>query len=703
MNETIYRGLARLARLYGVQTWYRDLGGERRQARPEALMAALRVLGAKVEGPDDIRAALRARRRELWDRALEPVAVAWDGEGAALELRRPSATAPAAALCRLELEDGSIREWRHDPGEPIDEAEIGGKRYVAHRLEVAGPLPYGYHRLVVEAIEGEFEARIISAPRRAHVPYRGGAMEWGVFMPLYALRTEAGWGSGAFGDLERLGDWVHDLGGGIVSTLPLLAAFLDEPYDPSPYSPVSRLFWNEVFVDPARAPGLDGCAAARRRLGSDALSREVEALRGAEEAVDYKSVYAARRSVLEPLSHCFFEAGGANDEAYRSFLDANPLAPDYARFRATVERHRASWYMWPERQKSGTLETGDYDEAIYRYHLYAQHAATQQLGSVARRFRDEGARLYLDLPLGTRPDGFDVWRYREVFAQGVSTGAPPDPFFSKGQSWGFPPLDPHRARADGWRYFIACIRNHLRYAGMLRLDHVMGLHRLFWIPPEMDASDGLYVRYAAEELWAILCLESRRHKAMIVGEDLGTVPNAVRNAMGRHGAQRMSVLQFEISPGEQPAVQPPKRSRVASVNTHDMPTWAAFWRGLDIEDRKDLGLLDDDEAEQEHRERERQRDALLRTFRSQGLLEGESDDALAVLRAALVHLGRSPARVVLATLEDLWGETRPQNTPGTWQERPNWRRKATLTFEEFSTDPRVVEALQALDAAREGE
>lgn len=697
------RGLGKLARLYGIQTSYSDASGTRQRATPEALYATLRVLGAEIHGADDIRRALRSRRRELWERPIEPVVVCWEGRENTTLVRRPSSVGAAAVLCRLVLEDGDTREWRFDPGEPEETCEIGGRRYVAHRMTLPADIPLGYHALELHGVQVEASARLICAPRRAYMPYRSGERDWGVFAPLYAIRSEASWGSGSFTDLEHFGEWVRGLGGSVVGTLPLLATYLDEqPFDPSPYSPVSRLFWNESYLDPARAPGVQSCGAARKQLESDALAERVRELR-ASDAVDYKALQAARRTVLEPAARCFFENGGQEEPAFQRFLQTYPLAEEYARFRGTVEHEKSGWGAWPERQRRGELRKGDYEEDARQFHLYAQFAATQQLEAISKSYRAGGGILYLDLPLGTRPDGFDTWKFREIFADGVSTGAPPDPFFNQGQSWGFPPLDPHRSRADGWRYFIECIRNHLRYAGMLRLDHVMGLHRLYWIPPGASAKEGLYVRYPAEELYAILCLESKRHKAMLVGEDLGTVPNAVRRGMGRHGIQRMSVLQYEISPGEEPPIQPPERARVASINTHDMPTFAGFWRAHDVDERRALSLLDDEGATEELRNRDQLRDGLTRGLRAQRLLGGDEHDTAAVHRAALAHFGRSKARVVLVTLEDLWEETRPQNMPGTFEERPNWRRKAELGIEEFSVDPRVLEQLEALDRSRDGE
>ena len=292
--------------------------------------------------------------------------------------------------------------------------------------------------------------------------------------------------------------------------------------------------------------------------------------------------------------------------------------------------------------------------------------------------------LYLDFPLGVNPDGEVVKNYGEIFSSGVAVGAPPDGFFTKGQNWGFPPLHPEAIRATKYEYFRAAIAHHVRHAEILRIDHVMGLHRLFWIPEGMEPRDGVYVRYDDEELYAIVVLESNRHRCAIVGEDLGTVPEYVPEAMRRHGLRRMFVVQYEAKPERPPLPDPPPMS-VASVNTHDMPTFAAFWSGRDIDDRVEQGLLDDPAAERETRRRIR--DEITR-------LAGDGD----VLQNLLEWLASSDAEVVLVNLEDLWGETEPQNVPGV-PER-SWKQKFKLSLEEARRDERVRRILRKVAVGR---
>jgi len=408
---------------------------------------------------------------------------------------------------------------------------------------------------------------------------------------------------------------------------------------------------------------------------------------------------ALKHTVLGKLADSFFSNGLDRHVAFGRFLEKNPAVADYARFRATGERQRTPWPSWPQPARDGVLKPRDYDEEAYRYHLYGQWAADEQVRRLREKADQNGQQMYLDLPLGVHPHGYDVWRERGLFALDASTGAPPDAVFTRGQDWGFPPLHPERLREQRYRYFIAYLRHHLRHARLLRIDHVMGLHRLFWIPEGVDASEGVYVRYPAEELYAILSLESHRHSSSIVGENLGTVPAYVNQAMGRHGVSRMYVVQYEMSAGQRP-LHGISSDSVASLNTHDMPPFAAFWQDMDIDERLALGLVDKAGAYRERRGRQGLKRGLVSLLQKSGRLRVGCEDTHAVLKGCLALLGGSRARVVLVNLEDLWLETRPQNIPGTVQEYSNWRRKARYSLEEFRGRPEVVDVLRETDRLR---
>ncbi len=679
MNDGAKRTLAQLARLYGIAAAYRDSTGRLRQASSHALLAVLGALGAPVSSGADLPDALHRRRLELWRRRCDPVAVCRAGERSALELRLEAGRCTGQIICRLEAENDEPLQWICEPARlPVIKTEtIDGEEYTARRLTLPGSLPPGYHRLVLRFADGGCETKVISAPARVHTFPIGSGRLWGVFAPLYALHSGGSWAAGSVTDLEALNNWVGSLGGKITGTLPLLAAYLEEPFEPSPYSPVSRLFWNEFYLDAALIPELENCPPARELLNSRTFRAEIETLRRAS-LVDYRRGMAVKRKILELLARCCYAGQSVRlDELYR-WAAQNPAAGEYARFRAAVSRQGRTWKSWPKRMQNGDLQRGDYDPDTERYHLYVQWVAHRQFGELAARSRANGPGLYLDFPLGVHGGGYDVWRGQELFAVGMDCGAPPDRLNAGGQNWEFPPLRPDKLREQGYRYYIECLRHHMRHAGVLRLDHVAGLHRLFWIPAGWPANEGVYVHYPHEEFYAILALESRRHRTVLVGEDLGTVPGSVRAAMSRHGLKGMYVLPFESKSPFRKGLHSVPAGSLACLNTHDMPPFASFWRDSEPADRT----------------------ALAGFLRRRGFLKTRMGSVQAVLKACYRYLAASRAGIVLVNLEDLWLETAPQNIPGTGREKPNWRRKARRSIEDLHRLPGILKTLKEIDRLR---
>lgn len=699
------RVLRQLAESYGIQASYQNiLDGRRRQASTDVLISILQSLGAPVTRLDHTSRALRERRQHLYLRGPEPVVVAWDGRRATVRLRLPVGKAKRSWRCILKLENGEEKHWEIKPeqNESASRAKrvrVEGNPYWELDMPLPAGLPLGYHMLSIESGRRSFRTLVISAPREAFVgPSCDAQKLWGVFIPVYALRSESNWGVGDFGDLRTLMEWVHTRGGSLVGTLPLLATFLDEPFHPSPYSPVSRLFWNELFLEMSRVPEMEHSEEAGSLARSAGFQSERAELQSYS-LVEYRRAMALKRRVLEALAHSIFSRPSARQQQLLAHIDADADLRDYAQFRATCDRRRASWWTWPHRLREGKLNSGDFDLDAMRYHLYVQWLAEEQIRSFAKGCDSNGGGLYLDLPLGVSSDGYDVWRERASFVLDISAGSPPDGFFTKGQSWGFPPMHPEKIRENGYAYIRKALHHHLAHARVLRIDHVMGLHRLFWVPKGYGPSDGAYVRYPAEEMYAILTLESVRNEALIVGEDLGTVPGYVRPALARHKVQRTYVMQFEVTPNTKRPLPSPRVDSVAALNTHDMPPFAAFWEGLDVQDRVDLGLLDVEGASVEMLNRSKLKNGLVNFLGVNGSTERNAsmDD---VLKALLQFLGESRSRTVMVNLEDLWYERQPQNVPGTCDERPNWRRKARYNLDQITGMSEVREMLEALDHAR---
>ncbi len=692
--------LAELAKSYGVLPRYRDSSGDWRECSARSIYQVLVALGAEVDGER----ATMARRQALWNRMIEPVLLWWEGKPSPVLLRMPAGEGRTVEATLL-LEDGAEYEWqaRLDSLRTAGEEQIADRGYAARwmprppglSLRYTDGLPFGYHRLSVRCGRLHAEATVICAPGRCWGPQAerepSGVRGWGVFAPLYGLRSDRDWGAGDLADLAQLGTWVAGAGGTAVATLPLLAAYLDEPFEPAPYRPVSRLFWNEFYLAVERTAEWAECASARELWRTEPVQEQIALLRAAD-TVDYRGVMALKRSILERLSECFFErAGEARRRAFARYLETHPLAEKYAAFRSG----------------GGARQTG----ADSRYHLYCQWQMDEQLG----RFSAEGgvgssgspAGLVLDVPVGVHPHGFDTSHWSDAFAHSLSTGAPPDVFFALGQNWDTPPLHPERAREQGHRYLAAYLREQMRHASYLRIDHFMGLHRLFCIPQGSEAKDGVYVTYPADEQYAVLCLESHRNRTVVVGEDLGTVPPEVRRGMRRHGVLGTYVLQFALRPRAAKPVDDPPALAVAAVNTHDTFPFAGFVAGDDIVARLETGQVDQVAARRELAARRR---LVARLENWLTPMDGAMPDepivprndergrAVSLLARVIGYLARTDAQFLLVTLEDLWGETLPQNQPGTGAERGNWERKLAATREE--AEQAVGRVAQIIGAGR---
>ena len=683
------RALRDVARLYGVQESYTNVHGRRIRAGVDATIAVLRAMGAPVASLRDATGALRDRRAELARRVVEPVVVAWDGRLGGISARVPSSRADRDLRVAVAPEGEEPTTWR-----TVSPSVAGAaaERHTPVRVRLDERTSFGRHDVWIDAGGEPARSLVLAAPRRCPQPIE---RSWGMFAPLYSLRSDDDWGAGSFAELKRFRGWIEGEGGAIAATLPLFAQFLDETmFEPSPYSPASRLFWNETYLDVEAAPGLDACPEARDVLEDPAFREHVARLRKAE-LTDHAAIAAAKRRVLDPLAQASF--GGTPPDGLAAFA-ADPRAADYARFRAEVERRGTWWGDWPEAERDGALAGPALEDDRARYHLFVQWLASEQLGAAAGSARAAGRGLMLDLPIGVNGAGYDVWRERRSFAPDAAAGAPPDAFWSQGQDWGAPPPHPFGAREDRYRYHDEMFRTLFRYAAVARIDHVIGLHRLYWVPRGATARDGVYVRYRADEWYALISIAANEAGAIVVGEDLGTVPGYVRPAMRSHGLLRTFVVQREATDAGLP--EPPVSS-VATLNTHDMPTWAGFWRGDDVPLRQELGLIDDQQAAKIRSGRRAMRLALPASVPESGLSpDPDGADPRASLEAALERLAGGPAAIVMASLGDLLLEVDPQNVPGTGPERDNWRRRFPWTLDDLRHRREIASMLDRIDRGR---
>jgi len=655
MNEL--ESLASLAEQMGVYTHYVDGLDRAVTVGPETLVRVCASLGAPITKPAEAAEALRAwKARDAG--LLPPVLVAWDGV-----LPTVVIPGPGPAHAEVKFETGDVL--------PLEIA--GGE------IRSVFPLPLGYHRLTVETAGETVICNVISAPERAW--RRPGSHRcWGVGAQLAALRSARSRSLGDLRDLESTCGWASDRGADLVMVLPLLPTFNSDPTEPSPYSPVSRLFWSELILDlrdahvPTEAPST-----------LDVIRADAE-------------VRAALAGLPAPAP------ADLDEELVR-----------YAQFRGAQARYGRNWRVWPAAARAGALGHEHIDPEEELFHLVAQVLARGQLDELRQRLHDEGSRLGLDLAVGVHPDGYDTWSRQALFAAGMSVGAPPDAGFPSGQDWGFPPVLPEASRLEGHRYLAASIAHQASLAGVLRVDHVMAWTRLFWIPHGLEVREGTYVSYPDEELFAILTLESVRNECEVAGENLGTVPPQIDEALPRHRIWGMYLAQFEAwratappksetellpEPFRTPAKPaadpgPPSEADMALIGTHDTPTFAGWLAGVDIDERVRCGLL---AAESAPAERDRRASSVQWLADELGC---SVDDPQAFLGELLEWLGRSDSPLVVPWLEDFWLEEEGVNLPGTGSsERPNWQRPMSRLLDEVFNDDQVDSLARRLERAR---
>jgi 4-alpha-glucanotransferase len=547
-------------------------------------------------------------------------------------------------------------------------------RWVLHTedgesMEVDGGLPSdlapGYHRLE-RAGDGRMVDLVVS-PGSCWLP--PDLRTWGWAVQLYAVRSSASWGMGDLGDLRELAGWAADRGAGALVVNPLHAALPIPSQHPSPYYPSSRCFRNPLYLRVEDVPGAEGSDLEEAVNAGRALNTR--------RLIDRDEVWRLKRTALDRLWNGF-----QGDPAFDGFCaERGSALSGYATFCALVEEHGLPWWEWPNglRHPEGAGVEGfakDNQERI-RFHQWLQWLVDVQL-------REAGSEIGLvhDLAIGVDPAGADAWLWQDCMARDMRVGAPPDAFNSQGQDWGLPPFDPWRLRQARYEPFIRIIRAALGHGGGLRVDHVMGLFRLFWIPPDAGPTEGAYVRYPWQDLLGILALESQRAQAYVVGEDLGTVEDLVREQMAEHRMLSSRLLWFEPSPPS----EYPTRS-LAAVTTHDLPTIAGLWSGADLEEQEELHLEPNVEGTAELRQR---------LAGWTGMAPDASVDQ--VVAAVYRLLAGAPSAVVTATLDDaLCVEERP-NLPGTTDQRPNWSLALPRTLEQIKDDPLVNEVAEALDS-----
>jgi len=672
-----------LAEACGVATDYWDWRGRHQPVGTETVVRVLAALGVDAGTPETAAAALRERHRQRWSRMLPPSLVTRQGHTPRFAVHVPHG-APVEVW--VELEDGGrwdgvrqLENW--EPPQEIDGRLVGEASF-----EVPAGLPLGYHTLrarsEIESGAVQAAAALVVTPAWLGLPERlGDRRAWGLATQLYSVRSRGSWGVGDLADLTELAGWAARLGAGFLQVNPLHAAAPPTPdarMEPSPYLPTSRRFANPLYLRVERIPEY-GYLPAAGRAEVEALRADVQERAAAADTVDRDASWAAKRAALRRV-HAVPRSAD-RERAYAAYREREgPGLTDFATWCALAEEHGPEWPAWPEELRHPRSAAVEAFRAAHAdrvdFSCWLQWVLDEQLAEAQAVALRSGLTLGVlhDLAVGVHRAGADAWALQDVFAQGVTVGAPPDAFNQLGQDWLQPPWRPDRLADSGYAPFRAMVATVLRHAGGLRVDHVIGLFRLWWVPAGNPPAAGTYVYYDHEALVGILALEAHRAGAAVVGEDLGVVQPSARAYLRERGILGTSVLWFEFEFDGDGGPLPPERWRelcLASVTTHDLPPTAGYLAGDHIRLRDSLGLLTrtlDEELAADAAER----GAWLQELRWRWALgpdAGEEETVAALHR----YLTWTPSRLLSVALTDAVGDRRTQNQPGTVDEYPNWR------------------------------
>ena len=676
-HEPAGERLKHLAEIHGVSTEYWDYHGKLAAPSRETLVAVLTALGVDASSDEQIECSIAEADLAPWRRILPPTVVARQGTKASVAVHAPEG---AGVELGVALEDGGTRELtrvedRTSPRE-VDDVLIG-------RATFALPLdlPLGWHTLVARVrVEGEENVRTATAslavtPDHLELPASLGRRGWGVMAQLYSVRSRGSWGVGDADDLAELASFLGDEGADFLLITPLHAAEPAGTMTPSPYLPVTRRFVNPIYIRPENILESSRLSGPRRSLVQWGLEEVQEANLNAE-PIDRDTAWNAKREALEVI----FAAGRsrARQRDFERFrAEQGEGLEHFALWSALTEKY-GEMSQWPEALRDShsaqaVSETHELQERI-DFFAWLQWIVDEQLERAQAQAKAAGMSLGImdDLAVGVHPYGADVWSNPEAFATGAEVGAPPDMYNQLGQNWSQPPWSPLRLAETSYAPLRDMVRTVLRHAGALRVDHVIGLFRLWWVPEGMRADQGAYVRYDHEAMVGVLLLEAHRAGAVIIGEDLGTVEPWARDYLASRGVLGTSVLWFEKQDDGWP-LEPEAYRHLAlsTVNTHDLPPTAGYLADEHVELRERLGLLTEP-IEQVRVEARIERERMLARLREHGLLRKDPTER-EVVEALHRYIVRTPSALVGVALVDGVGERRCQNQPGTDQEYPNWK------------------------------
>lgn len=714
-SESFEQLLDRAASLFGIDPEFWDIFGRLHVTSSEAKQSILRARGIDTGSVESLQRSLAELERAEWTRLLPPAVVVGQADPLELPLSIPSELMGGTAQFTIAREDGVRSSFEVVICElpQTGSIEMDGHTWIRKRARIPGELPLGYHDVSVRIGGASGTTRYIVTPERAWTdPHLGrGGRAAGIAVSLYGVRSGRNWGCGDFRDLREVVDWVaEDLHAGFVALNPLHAIHNRRPFNTSPYLPNCIFYQNFIYLDVESMEDFWCCRRARELRHSPAMETEIAELR-ASPYVEYERVSALKLRFLKFAFAQFLRERRNGSHRMREFSTfcarEGDLLEDFATYSALDEHlHRQNpdlwlWTDWPAPyQDPRSPETLAFRKKHWRsvmFYQYLQWQLDLQLADAQKHARDRrlAIGLYHDLALATDRFGSDLWAHRPFYVAGCRVGSPPDDFSPEGQDWAFPPPNSVRHREDGYRLFVESIRRNCRHGGALRIDHVMRLFRLFWIPDGTPARDGAYVREMNLDYVRILALESVRNQVVVVGEDLGTVEPVVRETLARFGILSYRLFYFEKNErGEFRRNEEYPKQALVSSTTHDLPTLAGFWTGSDIEARRAAQLIDEETARAQRAVRDAEKQKMANVLFDLGLMPEHLPrnihaypELTGELHNAIVgFLAMTPSQLLAINQEDLTKEKHQQNLPGSTWQYPNWGRKMRFTVEQLRGD-----------------
>jgi len=720
--------IEKLAELVGFHQSYTDSYGDIVFAKDEARQSLLQAMGYDLSSDNVLEQQIKTLNEQSWRKLLPATHIAHcEVEQHSLLVSLPISASDSLTWQVITEEGEKLnKELALADLAKVDETHLDGEHFVKYQLALP-VLKQGYHQLSVTYDKQSASCHLIFAPKTCYSPQEASSEKmWGYAAQLYSLRSENNWGMGDFGDLKTLVEQSAEQGVSAIGLNPLHPLYPNNPAHRSPYSPTSRCFLNVMYIDVTKVPNYQSCQAAQQRFSSDEFQAKLDFAKSTK-LIDYPAVADVKYQILELLFSDFILAkhAKANEALLAEFasfkseqgedlLRLTTFDALYEYFREQDE-HAYGWKMWPEAyQQPSTDEVKAFQishaERI-NYFAFLQWLAHRQLTQVTETAKEQGmpVGLYLDLAVGCDGSGVDVWCDKEVYVSGAAVGAPPDAMNTLGQDWGLTPINPVALKAQGYLPLVKALRSNMQYAGALRIDHILGLMRQYWVAPGMKADEGVYITFPLEDILRIIALESRRENCVVIGEDLGNVPDGFGEIMAAAGLLSYKVLFFERWESglfQRPELYPAQS--MVTVSTHDLPTLAGWWTGRDLQWRQQLNLYPNDEmGPQERAARIVDREQLLAALDDLNVIDMNKAPAKAPAEmntelsiAVQKYMAQAPSHIQLIPLEDALEIVEQVNIPGTIDEHPNWRQKLPVMLEAFFQQKSVDAIAEAMQQAR---